>query len=107
MPSRDVKCNLHGRTILGHGTTQVYRKVVFNFCVECWTRRRDECGALMALTAGPAPGIPETERSAERGLQPIDLGGMPERGGRPKAERLPESLERYLAECGDEEAASV
>jgi hypothetical protein len=34
--------------IFGHGTSQVYRKVLFHFCAACWTRFRDRCNDVMA-----------------------------------------------------------
>ena len=34
----------------GHGTTQVYRKIVFHFCRQCWTHGRSRCHKLMETT---------------------------------------------------------
>lgn len=31
----------------GHGTTQVYHKIVFNFCARCWMNHRERCNHLM------------------------------------------------------------
>jgi hypothetical protein len=33
------------------GTTQVFRKIVFHFCRECWTSRREQCNAWMQKVA--------------------------------------------------------
>jgi hypothetical protein len=87
---RDVWCNLCGRKIQGHGTTRVLRKLVFNFDARCW-RRKKICEALMRGVAGTSPD-PIVRGAAEARAQeaPVAAGA------------LPESLERFLAEMGEE-----
>jgi hypothetical protein len=51
MTHRAVKCNFCSRPIHGHGTTRVFRKIVFHFHALCW-RRRSDCDRFMAAIAG-------------------------------------------------------
>lgn len=49
---RAIYCNAHGRMFRGHGITLVLRKLVFNFCAECWRADKTGCEAMMAKAAG-------------------------------------------------------
>jgi hypothetical protein len=43
---RKIDCNHRGhRTV--KGTARVRRKVLFFFCVDCWTRKHAECNEQM------------------------------------------------------------
>lgn len=49
---RPIYCHRHGRIFRGHGTTRVYRRLVFNFCACCWATHREDCEDLMSRIAG-------------------------------------------------------
>jgi hypothetical protein len=44
---RPLLCNLHNRIFRGHGTSQVFHKIVFHFCAACWLTRREDCNDHM------------------------------------------------------------
>ena len=44
---RPIFCDLHGRRFRGHGTTQVFRRRLFQLCAACWFNRRHECNDHM------------------------------------------------------------
>lgn len=46
MQIRLVDCSLCSARF-GHGTSQVFRKILFHFCVGCWTRQRAKCNDFM------------------------------------------------------------
>jgi hypothetical protein len=46
MQVRLVNCSRCGCRF-GHGTSQVYRKILFHFCAACWGRHRSECNSVM------------------------------------------------------------
>ena len=49
---RPIYCQRHQRIFRGHGTTRVYRKLVFNFCAQCWHTHRTDCEDLMVRAGG-------------------------------------------------------
>lgn len=50
---RQIPCHLCPRSGV-RGSAQVYRKLLFFFCLVCWFQRREECNAWMRSVADPA-----------------------------------------------------
>jgi hypothetical protein len=70
---RPILCNLHNRMFRGHGITQVFHKIVFNFCEHCWIMRRHDCNEHMKhVVFGPSkPAAKEEAARRRRTLFPL------------------------------------
>lgn len=87
---RDVWCSHCNRLIRGHGTTRVLSKLVFDFCAPCW-RQRENCEAFMRRAAGISdPMVKEVAEVVRAQAAPVPAGAVPE------------SLERFFADMGEE-----
>jgi hypothetical protein len=49
---RSIVCSFCAGAFKTRGTTRVLHKVVFQFCADCWTSRRNDCEDFATRVAG-------------------------------------------------------